>query len=205
MNARVWSHEVAQVIARLDDGTQVSLRPIGPEDRQRLADGWTRLSPQSQYRRFFVSRPRLSEQILRYLTEIDQQQHVAWGAMAPNLEGQPGLGVGRFVCLDGRPAVAEMALTVVDGHQRQGLGSLLLAILYRQALLQGVRVLRSVLLPDHPFLPQWLERLGATVRDRFDVLDVDLPVYGDLGRLPGNPSAGRFRELLAALDSAVPV
>lgn len=201
MDTQVVTHEEAHVVARLRDGGEIRLRPIGPQDRQRLAEGWTRLSPESRYRRFFVDRPRLSERILRYLTEVDQQEHVAWGAIDPTDRALPGVGVGRFICLPGGPARAEAALTVLDAYQGRGLGTLLLAVLYRQARMRGVRVLRSVLLPDRSFLAEWMKRLGAALRDRRDYYEVDLPVHTDPGRLPRNPSARRFRELLAELDA----
>src|SRR5918912_199463 len=69
--------------AELPDGTRVLFRPIRPEDRQRLAAGMTRLSPESRYRRFFRHMDRLTEKQLTYLTEVDGTTHFALIATLP--------------------------------------------------------------------------------------------------------------------------
>ena len=44
------------------------IRPIEPDDRAALAEGFERLSAESRYRRFFAPVPHLSEHDLDYLT-----------------------------------------------------------------------------------------------------------------------------------------
>ena len=39
--------------ATLRDGAAVVIRPIEPEDREAIVEGFERLSPESRYRRFF--------------------------------------------------------------------------------------------------------------------------------------------------------
>jgi hypothetical protein len=39
--------------AKLEDGTEVLLRLVGPEDKALIMEGFARLSPQARYRRFF--------------------------------------------------------------------------------------------------------------------------------------------------------
>jgi hypothetical protein len=48
------------VITTLRDGSRVAIRPIEPDDREMLAEGFGRLSPESRYRRFFTPMPALS-------------------------------------------------------------------------------------------------------------------------------------------------
>jgi hypothetical protein len=43
-----------QTAVELDDGSPVLIRPIAPDDREALAAGFERLSPESRYRRFFA-------------------------------------------------------------------------------------------------------------------------------------------------------
>ncbi len=54
----------------LEDGTPVLLRPVTPEDRERLVVGMAQLSAGSRYFRFFTPLPRLAEEQLRYFTEV---------------------------------------------------------------------------------------------------------------------------------------
>ncbi|MEA2283671.1 MAG: hypothetical protein QOK21_4278, partial [Solirubrobacteraceae bacterium] len=55
----------------LRDGSRIVIRPIEPDDRDDLREGFERLSPESRYRRFFSPVPRLSERHLDYLTQVD--------------------------------------------------------------------------------------------------------------------------------------
>lgn len=78
----------------LRDGTRVVIRPIRPEDKEALLRGFEQLSEHSRYRRFFTDKGRLSPAELRYLTEVDQVDHVALAAATE--DESRGLGVARF-------------------------------------------------------------------------------------------------------------
>ena len=83
------------VVADLRDGTRIEIRPIRPEDRDDLAAGMRRLSPDSRYRRFLCATDELSEAELDYLTVVDHKDHEALVAL--ELKTGEGLGVARFV------------------------------------------------------------------------------------------------------------
>lgn len=185
-----------RLLTELADGTPVLLRPVTPEDRKRLVIGMAQLSADSRYFRFFTPLPGLTEEQLRYFTEVDQQNHVAWLAVNPLLPGQPGQGIGRFVRREDQPSVAEFALTVIDAAQRKGLGTAILAVLYILALERGVRAFQGIVLPENRVVTDWLARLGAGTRFAAGVYQVDLPLHRDLSCLPRNPSAGRFAALV---------
>jgi hypothetical protein len=92
----------------LDDGTRLRMRPLRSSDRDRIAEGLTRLSPQSRYLRFFTAKARLTDAELRYLSEVDGYDHYAIGICflaADGTEGD-GVAVGRFVRLLDEPTVA---------------------------------------------------------------------------------------------------
>ncbi len=182
----------------LDDGTPVALRPVLPSDRERLAVGFEELSEESRRFRFLGALTRLSPAQLDYFTRIDHVHHVAWGALDLTHPERPGFGVARFVRLRDAPGVAEFSLTVLDTAQGHGLGSLLLAVLYVLAPTVGVRTLRGVVARENGKMTTWLRRLGAEVaEDESSELVFDLPVYTDLGRLPGTARA--FRDHVEAV------
>src|SRR5258708_40262776 len=83
----------------LDDGPRVRLRPIVPQDKAMLDDGFANLSDESRYRRFAGAVSKLTPALLAYLTEIDYTDHFAWVAFASGDPGRPGLGVARYVRL----------------------------------------------------------------------------------------------------------
>ena len=64
----------------LSDGTQVKIRPIEAGDKQELQEGLHRLSEATVQRRFLVPKVRFTKAELRYLTEVDGHDHVAFVA-----------------------------------------------------------------------------------------------------------------------------
>jgi len=145
----------------LQDGTQVLLRPVIPDDRERIQNGMAALSSESRYFRFFTSAGRLSDQQLHYFSEVDQSNHVAWIALDSGNPKHPGLGVTRFTRIYEEPTTAEMAFVVIDACQRRGLGTILLAVLYLVAEARGVQVLRAIVLDENTKVSNWLRSLGA--------------------------------------------
>ena len=135
------------VIVRLDNGVAVEIRPIRPDDKALLAEGMRQLSERSAYRRFLSPKSSLSAAELRYLTEVDFRDHVAFVATRP---GAPDvlLGVGRWVRLPD-PEVAEIAFVVADDLQHHGLGTALGEALAQAARERGVKRFVATMLPDN--------------------------------------------------------
>jgi GNAT superfamily N-acetyltransferase len=148
----------------LRDGGRIRVRPIAADDKELLAAGFRRLSPDSRYRRFFSSSGQLAPQVLAYLTEIDYDRHFAWGARDLDLPGEPGVGVARYVRRRDDPATAEVAVAVVDDHHRRGIGTILLTVLGATAREQGVERLVAPVLSDNAPVQALLHGLGATTR-----------------------------------------
>jgi len=127
------------VIERLQDGAQVLLRPINPDDKGMLSEGLRRLSPQSAQRRFLTPKRSFSRAELRYLTEVDGRDHVALVAEYPCHPERRLIAVARFVRLQDDPEAAEVAVTVADEWQNRGLGSMLGKHLAHSARNRGIR------------------------------------------------------------------
>jgi RimJ/RimL family protein N-acetyltransferase len=136
------------VLVRLDNGTEVVIRPVRPDDKTLLADGMEHLSRESVYQRFLAPKGPLSETELRYLTEVDFTDHVAYVAVRPEAPGVL-VGVARWVRLRDDPEVAEIAFVVADDLQRQGLGTILAETLAAAARERGVRRFVATMLPDN--------------------------------------------------------
>lgn len=175
INALIQSH-TRQLSLR--DGTHICLRPISPDDKKNIADGLTRLSPESRYRRFMTPLDKLSDERLGYLTDIDYHDHFAWAAFALDEPGKPGIAVARYVRDPEHPDTAEPAVAVIDDYQGRGLGTLLLTLLTTTAVEHGIKRFRASLLADNDPMREMLKNAGASFHaDGHGVLtaDVDLP------------------------------
>jgi GNAT superfamily N-acetyltransferase len=189
--------EMIQLSIQLRDGTPVMLRPVLPEDRDRLQSGLLQMSAESRYRRFFVPVRGLSEEQLRYFTEVDQENHVAWIGLDVSSPGLPGIGIARFIRMEGCPTTAEVAFAVIDALQGRGLGTALLAILFLMAQARGIQILRAVVLAENTKIVSWLGHLGAQGKLQTEgVVEVDLEVQRDLSPLLQNNTAKLFAKYL---------
>jgi RimJ/RimL family protein N-acetyltransferase len=130
----------------LRDGSEIVVRPVRPEDKDAIAAGFERMSPQSRYRRFFAPLERLSARDLRYLTEVDHQDHEALIAFE-RPTGVP-VGVARYVRSD-EPREAEVAVTVVDDWQGRGAATALLESLVERARDEGVERFVALVLSEN--------------------------------------------------------
>jgi RimJ/RimL family protein N-acetyltransferase/nucleotide-binding universal stress UspA family protein len=155
----------------LRDGSAVEVRPISPADRQLLADGFERLSPESRYRRFFSPVSRLSARQLDYLTDVDHRDHEALMALAE--DSGDAVGVARYVRT--RPGVAEPAIVVADDWQGRGLATQLLDLLADRAREEGVECFVAPVLAENRAAIRLFDGLGdATVRH--DGVEVELTI-----------------------------
>lgn len=172
--APVAEPEAYRATVALDDGGRVHLRPIRPEDKQALLEGFHNLSQTSIYTRFFGPKKTLTDKELAYLTELDFHSHVALVAIVPEDEtaeaGDPEIergdpvGVGRYVLLDqDGPPTAELAITVTDAHHERGIGGLLFDRLCAMAREQGLVAFVGTMLPDNTAMRHLLEEHGDIV------------------------------------------
>jgi len=177
--------------AALRDGCEVVLRLIRAEDKELLHTGFLGLSHESRYRRFFSSKHDLTAEELRYLTEVDGVRHFALGAVSA--DGAEGLGVARFIQLDGEPGVAEAAIAVADHAQGRGLGSLLFQRLVAAATERGVKRFRCEMLGTNAGMAELARSLATVtsvhVSSGVMRMELDLPVLG-----PQHPATEPPRE-----------
>lgn len=166
----------------LANGKRVLVRPVGPEDRQRLKEGLARASPESRYLRFLRSMEFLSDRDADYLTNLDYSDHFAWGAVDADAPDQPGLGVARYVRDQNDPTAAEAAVLVVDDVQGMGIGTLLVRLLAESALENGIDRFTALVAAENTPVLELLSAAGAGLdHDGSDVkVTVPLPLPSDL-------------------------
>jgi RimJ/RimL family protein N-acetyltransferase len=159
------------VLHSLPDGTRILLRPIAAGDKDRLSAALGRLSQETIRRRFLAAKPSFSAGELRYLTEIDDRNHLALAAF---LAEDPDTIVGVARCirlplprpeasspLRSEPDTAEFAIVVGDPLQGRGLGSLLARELAAAARAVGIRRFAATMLSDNEAVRDLMATISA--------------------------------------------
>src|SRR5215831_7627766 len=145
----------------LRDGRRVEIRALKPDDRAGLVAAVARSSPETLYRRFFAVKRHFTEPEVEFFLHVDFVNHVALVAVVDE-GGRPMIvGGARYVIVE--PGQAEVAFTVVDQYQGQGLGSALmhhLAVIGRSA---GIKELIAEVLPDNIPMLKVFEKSGFPV------------------------------------------
>jgi GNAT superfamily N-acetyltransferase len=142
----------------LKDGSEVTIRPLIPQDAGIERDFIMRLSPQSRRYRFLDSIASPSEQMLDRLTNLDETTEAAFVALTVESGAECEVGVARMSAVgDGR---AEFAVTVRDDWQHRGLGTLLTKHVIGTARQRGLNALYSVDASDNRPMRQFAKALG---------------------------------------------
>lgn len=136
---------------RLRDGTAATFRAIRPDDRDRIREAYSRLSPEAIYLRAFRYKKDLNERELARITDVDFEQEVALVVTTGAGAQEAVIAGGRYVCTE--KAVAEVAFTVDERHRGQGIASRLLQHLAAIARSRGIaRFDAEVLANNQPML-----------------------------------------------------
>jgi RimJ/RimL family protein N-acetyltransferase len=183
-NASRPPHDPVELETTLDDGERVLFRPIRSRDKDRLQQGLQKLSPESRYMRFFRHVDHFTDRELRYLTEVDMTDHVAWVAILPDDPVRTGVGVSRWIRMVREPTLAEGAVTVIDEYQGRRIGSTLLYLAARSALERGIRAFRVYVMGENHRVMDLLNELGAVAGEwEGGILEMTVPLPPSLEEL----------------------
>lgn len=171
----------------LSDGTCCSLRPIRPDDAERLVEFHQHLSLRSTYLRFFTVHPTLSAKEVERFTTVDYVDRLAF---VVERSGQV-IAVGRFDRIAGT-SDAEVAFVVADDYQHHGLGSLLLDELARAARARGIETFLAETLCENKAMLDVFHHSGFDVSTKID--------YGTVWLRFGIEMSESYRGALAARD-----
>lgn len=146
----------------LSDGGTVHVRPVCPDDADRLVAFHGRLSHQSVYYRFFSPRPRLSADDVRRFTTVDYDNRMALVALL----GDDLIGIASYDKWPGRRD-AEVAFTVDDEHQGRGVATVLLEHLAVVARSHGITRFTAEVLPENRRMLSVFKRAGFEAHSAF--------------------------------------
>jgi GNAT superfamily N-acetyltransferase len=160
--------ETTTVFNKARSADQVVIRPLTADDSSALLAAFEHLSPETRRLRFMSAGARLTMRDAERLTDLDHRQAEALAAIAP--ETGEIIGVARYFGLLRDPGAAEVAVTVDDDWQGQGIGRRLVTELAERAHANGFERLVAFVDQANQRVTEWLERRGAS-RSGGDELD----------------------------------
>jgi acetyltransferase len=152
---------------QLADGTDITIRPIRPEDAEIEQAFVRQLSPEAKFFRFMNALQELDPEMLIRLTQLDYDRELALIATVEEDGKERELGVARyFINADGQ--TAEFALVIADDWQRRGLGTRLMTCLIDAAREKGFKALQGEVLANNVKMLNLMKRLEFVGRIKMD-------------------------------------
>ena len=148
--------------AALRDGTPLLIRTAGADDRQRLVAAFEKLDQQTIYTRYFAYRKNLSETELNRLDAPDFDHFIMLVVTLGSGVDETVIAAAVCVVLEitGPNRAAEVAFTVEEDYQRQGLAGKLLATITGIARSRGINRLEADVLAGNVAMLSVFQRSG---------------------------------------------
>jgi acetyltransferase len=147
------SREVTQ------DGAEILVRPIKPEDAPLLVELFDTMSQRSRYYRFFSRKKALSREMLVRLTQVDYARHIALVALHREDGKEKMLGVARVISGPDRNR-AEFSIAVGDPWQGKGIGRKLMERALEVAVDYGIKKVQGEVLAENKQMLALGRKLG---------------------------------------------
>jgi GNAT superfamily N-acetyltransferase len=146
----------------LRDGTPVVIRFVRPDDKARLVTAFSKLEPETIYTRFFTVKKELTQAELDRLDAPDPEHRIGLVVTLGSGVDETIIAGASCVVLDTKGPVrsAEIAFTVEEDYQRQGLASKLLAAIVDIARSRGISQLEADVLAGNQAMLVVFQRSG---------------------------------------------
>jgi len=147
---------------QLGDGTNITVRPIRPEDADMVREFINGLSEEAKYFRFMRALHQVTQEMLVRFTQIDYDREMALIA-AREIDGvETELGVARYV-INPDARSCEFALVVGDRWQKRGLGHILMHDLMQVARDRGLELMQGEVLASNSKMLELVKALGFEI------------------------------------------
>ncbi|MGE5027640.1 MAG: N-acetyltransferase family protein, partial [Betaproteobacteria bacterium] len=147
---------------QLPDGTDITIRPIRPEDAEIEQEFVRALSDEAKYFRFMNTMQELSQAMLARFTQIDYDREMALIAVTEVRGREVEIGVCRYaINPDGESC--EFALVVSDQWQHKAIGHKLMGSLIEAARDKGLKTMEGEVLASNRNMLKLVATLDFTV------------------------------------------
>jgi len=147
----------------LRDGQSLHVRPIRPDDKERLKEFFYGVTAETRYQRFHYVKNYISDKELEYYTEVRPPDRSAFIATQGQGADERIVAVGRWDRLPEERDSAEIAFMVADNLQVRGIGTALLEQLAASATRFRVKRFIGHVLPENTRMLELFEESGFNV------------------------------------------
>jgi acetyltransferase len=156
---------------QLNDGTDIVIRPIRPEDAEIEAKFVRELSTQAKYFRFMNSLQELSQDMLVRFTQIDYHNEMALIAVKSDDAGDEQIGVARYTTNVDKTS-CDFALAVSDRWQGRGIAHHLMQDLMEVARDRNLEKMQGQVLSENTKMLELVASLNFQIRNDPDDLAI---------------------------------
>jgi len=160
----------------LEEGKQLLLRPVRPEDEGLFRDFFAQVSDEDLRLRFFQAIKHFSHEFIARLTQLDYARSIALVALEP--ETGHMLGVVRLHA-DVDYQHGEYSILIRSDHKGHGLGWKLMQVMIEYARWQGLKTVDGQVLRENYTMLSMCRHLGFTVKpdpDDMAIMNVSLKI-----------------------------
>lgn len=177
---------------RLDDGAELFLRPVRPEDEPAFQELFSRLSADAVRFRFFGPMKVLTHPFAARMTQIDYDREMALVLTEPGAAGAVPVHAVVHIAADPNGERAEYAIMVRTDMSGRGMGSLLMERIIAYATSRGLKEIFGEVLSTNARMLKICNRFGFTRHrnpDDAGVVEVRLTLQDPETRVNRAPEA----------------
>jgi acyl-CoA hydrolase/RimJ/RimL family protein N-acetyltransferase len=152
---------------------EIFFRPIRPSDERLFQEYLYKLSERSIYLRFFQVRRDFPHELAQEMVAVNYQQNMGIVGTLGNSDTAPIVAAGHWM-MDYNENMAEVAFSVADEHQRQGIGTHLLHFLMRVARERGLHGFRANVIAGNMAMTRVFQKSGCVLHQEYEGGEISL-------------------------------
>jgi acetyltransferase len=147
-----------ETVIKLKHGTKVFVRPVKPEDVEKLYQMFDSLSKETNHSRFFM-RTRITRETVEKWVNVNYRDSMALIAIV-NEDGEEKIIADARFYLHKETGEAEGAIVILDNWQERGIGTKLLGYGIEVAKKMGIKKLTADISPENRRILHVIKKLG---------------------------------------------
>ncbi len=155
------------------NGLELFFRPIRPSDERPFQEYLYKLSERSVYLRFFQVRRDFPHELAQEMVAVNYQQNMGIVGTLGNSDTAPIVAAGHWM-MDYNENMAEVAFSVADAYQRQGIGTHMLHFLMRVARERGLHGFRANVIAGNMAMTRVFQKSGCVLHQEYEGGEISL-------------------------------